>query len=109
MFKNNNNKPLWETYLGSSIRCLAANRKLLVVCNEDRGINSYCLKSGARALPTLIIEDLSVAVHLSENNHCLVLTRTGLLHMWNFESKKAILNRISIRSLLFNKGSLLCL
>lgn len=98
------NQPVWETYLGSTIRCVAANRKLIVVCCEDLTVNCFLVKSGARTLPSLLIEDLAVSLTLTESCQCLILTKTGLLHMWDFESQKSILNRISLRSLLSSKG-----
>lgn len=90
--------------LGSTIRCVAGNRKFIVACCEDLSINCYDIKSGARPLPPIIIEDVVSSISLSQDSHCLVLTKTGLLYMWSFESCKSILSRISIRSLLNNKG-----
>ncbi|XP_044271848.1 protein HIRA homolog [Tribolium madens] len=104
-YKNVDDKePNWDTYIGSTIRCLAANRKFVVVCCEDLSINCYDIKSGARPLPPIIIEDVVSSISLSQDSHCLVLTKTGLLYMWSFDSCKSILSRISIRSLLNNKG-----
>lgn len=77
-----------------------------MACCEDLTINSYHLKSGSRVLPPLLIEDVAAALRLTDAGICLVLTKTGLLHMWNIELKKSILNRISIRSLLANKGKI---
>lgn len=117
----NDKDPKWETYLGmlhtvvfikcygnlflgSPIRCIAANRKFIVACCEDLTINCYNLKSGARPLPPLLIEDLVSSLSLSQSGYCLVLTKTGLLHMWNFDVGKNILSRISVRCLLTGKG-----
>lgn len=83
---------------------MAANRKLIVACCEDLTINCYNLKSGARRLPPILIEDLVSSISLSQAGYCLVLTKTGLIHMWNFEIPKNILSRISVRSLLTGKG-----
>lgn len=77
---------------------------MLVACCDDFSINIYMIKSGARALPPLLIEDVAACLSLSENCNCLVLTKTGLMHMWNLELGKSILNRVSVRSLLTNKG-----
>ncbi|XP_057664646.1 protein HIRA homolog isoform X1 [Diorhabda carinulata] len=105
VFKNMTDKDLkWDTYLGSSIRCLTANRKLIVVCCEDLTINCFEIKSGARPLPPILIEDLVSSISLSQEGHCLVLTKTGLIHMWDLETHKNIFSRISIRSLLTGKG-----
>ncbi|KAK4876707.1 hypothetical protein RN001_009213 [Aquatica leii] len=103
--KPDDSQPVWETFLGSTIRCVAANRKLIIVCCDDMTINCFLVKSGARALPSILIEDLAVCICISECSCCLVLTRTGLIHMWDLENEKSILNRISVRSLLSNKGS----
>lgn len=97
-------QPLWDTYLGSTICCIQSNRRYVVACCEDFSINAYKLHSGARALPPLLIEDVTCALTLTNDGKCLVLTKTGLLHMWNLQMRKSILNRISIRSLLSNKG-----
>lgn len=106
MFKHPDDKQSnWEVYLGSSIRCLQNNRKYVVACCEDMSINFYHLKSGARALPPLLLEDAASALCLSETSICLVLTKTGLIHMWNVELGKSLLNRVSIRSLLTHKGT----
>ncbi|XP_018573926.1 protein HIRA homolog [Anoplophora glabripennis] len=106
VFKNINDKdPKWDTYLGSSIRCMACNRKTIVACCEDLTINCYDLKSGARSLPPLLIEDVVSSLSLSQNSYCLVLTKTGLLHMWDLQNSKSLLTRISVRSLLTGKGS----
>ncbi|XP_063920642.1 protein HIRA homolog isoform X2 [Zophobas morio] len=105
VYKNMNDKePNWDTYLGSTVRCLAANRKFIVACCEDLSINCYDIKSGARPLPPIIIEDVVSSISLSQNSYCLVLTKTGLLYMWNWENCKSILSRVSIRSLLSGKG-----
>lgn len=113
---------MWETYLGncifddyffikkqkyfigSLVKCIAANRKLIIACCEDFTINCFLVKSGARAWPLLLIEDLAVSLCVNDESICLVLTKTGLVHMWNFENGKSILNRVSLRSLLSNKG-----
>lgn len=83
---------------------MAANRKIIVACCEDLTINCYNLKSGARPLPPILIEDLVSSISLSQGGYCLVLTKTGLIHMWNFEIPKNVLSRISVRSLLTGKG-----
>ncbi|XP_072378444.1 protein HIRA isoform X1 [Diabrotica undecimpunctata] len=105
-FKNVTDKELkWDTYLGSSIRCLAANREMVVACCEDLTLNCYNIKSGARSLPPILIEDLVSSICLSQEGHCLVLTKTGLIHMWDFKTHKNIFSRISVRSLLTGKGN----
>lgn len=105
VYKTQNDKdPYWETYLGSTIRCIASNRKLIVVCCEDFTINCYDIKSGARPLPPLLIEDSVSSLSISQNSYCLVLTKTGLMHMWDFQNGKNILSRISVRSLLTGKS-----
>nr|CAI5830793.1 unnamed protein product [Callosobruchus analis] len=96
--KQNDKEPKWETYLGSSIRCVAANRKKIVACCEDLSINCYDLKS----------EDLVSSLSISQEGHCLVLTKTGLLHMWHLEDAKNIISRVSVRSLLSGKGTISC-
>ncbi|KAB0796937.1 hypothetical protein PPYR_10998 [Photinus pyralis] len=106
MFKNvDDNQPIWETFLGSTIRCVAANRKFVVVCCDDMTVNCFFVKSGSKVFPSLLIEDSAVSICISECCHCLVLTKTGLLHMWDLENEKSILSRISLRSLLSNKAS----
>lgn len=105
VYKNvDDTQPMWQTYLGSTIRCIAANMKMLVACCEDLSINSYNLKSGAKVLPPIIIEDMVSSLCISEKGHCMVLTRTGLLHMWDLEKCTNVINRASIRSLLSKKG-----
>ncbi|XP_018336121.1 protein HIRA homolog [Agrilus planipennis] len=94
--------PVWETYLGSSIRCLASNLHVVIACCEDLSMNCFNIKSGARTLPSLHIEDLVVSLSLTENSNCLVLTRTGLLYMWDLQKAKALVNRVSVRSLISN-------
>ncbi|XP_023310829.1 protein HIRA-like [Anoplophora glabripennis] len=84
---------------------MACNRKTIVACCEDLTINCYDLKSGARSLPPLLIEDVVSSLSLSQNSYCLVLTKTGLLHMWDLQNSKSLLTRISVRSLLTGKGS----
>jgi protein HIRA/HIR1 len=101
----NDKEPNWDTYIGSTIRCVAANKKFIVACCEDLSINCYDIKSGARPLPPIIIEDVVSSISLSQDGHCLVLTKTGLMYMWNFELCKCVLSRISIRSLLSGKGA----
>ncbi|XP_017768816.1 PREDICTED: protein HIRA homolog [Nicrophorus vespilloides] len=106
VFKHPDDKqPIWETYLGSVIKCIQYNRRLIVACCEDLSINTYEIKCGARPLPPLLIEDVASALCLSDSGICMVLTKTGLLHMWNIDLGKSILNRISLRSLLSNKAS----
>ncbi|XP_044752723.1 protein HIRA homolog [Coccinella septempunctata] len=103
-FKAQKDKKIqWETFLGSVIRCAAVNRKMVVACCEDSSINTYDIKSGARVLPSLLLEDSVSALSLSQDCYCLVLTKTGLVNMWNFTDGKSILSRISVRSLLTNK------
>lgn len=78
--------------------------KVIVVCCDDLSINTYNLKSGARILPPIIIEDLAASLCVSEKGYCMVLTRTGLLNMWDLEKCTNVINRASIRSLLNKKG-----
>lgn len=78
--------------------------KVLIACCDDLSINTYNLKSGARVLPPIIIEDLVASLCVSEKGYCMVLTRTGLLHMWDLEKRTNVINRASIRSLLSRKG-----
>lgn len=96
---------MWETFLGSVIRCAAVNRKMIVACCEDSSVNTYDIKSGARVLPALLLEDSASALCFSPDSYCLVLTKTGLVHMWNFSDRKCVLSRVSVRSLLTNKVS----
>lgn len=104
VFKSVDDKQsMWETYLGSPIKCIQNNRKYIVACCEDLSINCYYVKSGARLLPPLLVEDVVSVLCLSDNGTCLILTKTGLLHMWKLEIAKSILSRVSIRSLLSNK------
>lgn len=77
---------------------------MLIACCDDHSINTYNLKSGAKVLPPIIIEDLVASLCLSEKGYCMVLTRTGLLHMWDLEKCTNVINRASIRSLLSRKG-----
>ncbi|CAG9862092.1 unnamed protein product [Phyllotreta striolata] len=105
-FKNVNDKELkWDTYLGSLIRCLAANRKMIVACCEDLTINCYDIRTGTRIMSPILIEDLVSSVCLTQEGRCLVLTKTGLIHMWDLEAQKNILSRVSVRGLLTGKGS----
>ncbi|KAI4472226.1 member of the hir1 family of wd-repeat protein [Holotrichia oblita] len=90
---------------GSTVCCLEGNRKVVVACCEDCSINVYFIKSGARALPPLLIEDMAACLTLSDTCNCLVLTKTGLIHMWDFDAGKSVLNRVSVRSLLTNKAT----
>lgn len=76
----------------------------MVACCEDLTINCYDLKSGARPLPPLLIEDMVSSLSLSQNSYCLVLTKTGLIHMWDLQNSKSLLSRISVRSLLTGKS-----
>ncbi|KAL3282900.1 hypothetical protein HHI36_006058 [Cryptolaemus montrouzieri] len=104
LFKTQSDKtPQWETFLGSLIRCAAVNRKLIVACCEDLTINTYDIKSGARPLPPLLIEDLVSSLSLSKDCYCLVLTKTGLVHMWDLSKGKSVISRVSVRSLLTGK------
>lgn len=106
MFKTVDDKsPMWETYLGSQIKCVSSSRKYVVACCEDFSVNIYKVNSGARALPPLLIEDTAAAVCQSDTDKCLVLTKTGLLHMWKIDTQTSLLNRVSLRNLLTNKAS----
>lgn len=91
-------------FLGSSVLCIAGNRKLLAVSCQDRSLNCYKLATGARCLPPLLLDDAIVSLYLSDKNMCLILTSTGFLYLWDLEISKALLSRISIRSLLSNTG-----
>ncbi|KAI4472212.1 member of the hir1 family of wd-repeat protein [Holotrichia oblita] len=95
---------LFRYLAGERVCCLEGNRKVVVACCEDCSINVYFIKSGARALPPLLIEDMAACLTLSDTCNCLVLTKTGLIHMWDFDAGKSVLNRVSVRSLLTNKG-----
>lgn len=83
---------------------MATNNKAVVVCCDDLSINSYDLRSGARILPPLIIEDTASALCLSDSGSCMVLTKTGLLHLWDIEKKCCVISRASVRCLLSKKG-----
>ncbi|XP_066138243.1 protein HIRA [Euwallacea fornicatus] len=93
-------EPIWETFLGSPIRTVASNRKCVVACCEDLSINIYDIKTGARLSPALLIDDVVSCMSLSQAGFLLVLTKTGLLYLWDLTATKSILNRISVRSLL---------
>ncbi|GJQ84164.1 hypothetical protein Trydic_g2841 [Trypoxylus dichotomus] len=106
VFRNEyDSQPIWETYIGSTVLCVEGNRKLVVVCCEDFSINVFLIKSGARSLPPLLIEDVAASLTLSDNGVCLVLTKTGLIYMWDLEVGRSLLNRVSVRSLLTNKAN----
>lgn len=62
------------------------------------------IKSGGRVMPTLVIEDLVVGLTLNDSCHCVVLTKTGLIHLWDLQKGASVLNRVSVRSLLSKKG-----
>ncbi|XP_050301277.1 protein HIRA homolog isoform X2 [Anthonomus grandis grandis] len=100
-----NREPIWETFLGSAVRTIGSTRKYVVACCEDCTINIYDIKCGARLTPPLLIDDLVCCTSLSQAGFLLVLTKTGLMYLWDLNSKKSILNRISIRSLLSGRAT----
>lgn len=115
-------EPVWETFLGalttpflghtlpkfhfvgSSIRTIASNRKLVIACCEDLTINIYDIKTGARTFPALLIEDAVSCTSLSQAGYLMVLTKTGLMYLWDLANSKNVLHRVSVRSLLTGKG-----
>ncbi|XP_060535243.1 protein HIRA homolog [Cylas formicarius] len=98
-------EPAWDTYLGSPVRIIGSNRTTIVACCEDLTLNCYDLATGARPLPPLLVEDLVSALSLSDSGLLLVLTKTGLLHMWDLRKGRSVLSRASVRSLLAGKVS----
>lgn len=98
-------EPIWETFLGSSIRTVASNRKFVIACCEDFTVNIYDIKTGARPLPPLLVEDLVSCLSLTQVGHLLILTKTGLMYMWDLSNTRCVLNRVSVRSLLTGKAT----
>jgi len=97
-------RPLPTQFLGSSIRTIASNRKFVIACCEDLTINIYDIKTGARTLPALLIESAVSCTSLSQAGYLMVLTRTGLMYLWDLINSKNVLHRVSVRSLLIGKG-----
>ncbi|KAL1516544.1 hypothetical protein ABEB36_000450 [Hypothenemus hampei] len=96
---------LWETFLGAPVRTIASNRKFIIACCDDFTINVYDIKTGARALPPLLIEDVVSCMSLSQSGFLLVLTKTGLMYQWDLTNRICTLKRVSVRSLLIGKAT----
>lgn len=97
---------IWETFLGSPIRCVQCNSEFIVACCDDYSINCYRTKSGARALPAMIMEATAAAISLNDTGKCLLLTRLGTIYLWDLHEQISLLNKVSIRGLLVHKASI---
>ncbi|EEB05901.1 hira protein Slm9 [Schizosaccharomyces japonicus yFS275] len=78
----------WKSYLPSSIVLARASKKCISLACEDGVVHIYS-PNGRRLLPPLTLA--SVACWLEcENEFVLCITSTGLLYVWNVDTRRAV-------------------
>lgn len=93
--------PVWETYLGSNVNCIACDSKWLSVACEDGTLHAWRVhRNGAsRALPAIALLCQSAKLTLSGDN-LAVVTTTADLSIWNLENSECVVTPLSFRNLL---------
>ncbi|KAG6439187.1 hypothetical protein O3G_MSEX000562, partial [Manduca sexta] len=104
------NDPLWETYLGSPVTCIACDARWACVCCADAALHAWSLATPGgtvapaaytpqRALPPIALP--SPAARLTLNGDTLaVVTTTAQLAVWDLATATCLVKPLCFRELL---------
>ncbi|KAI5641713.1 TUP1-like enhancer of split domain-containing protein [Phthorimaea operculella] len=95
------NDPVWETYLGSAVSCIACDARWACVSCADGTLHAWRLarSHATRALPPIVL--MSPACKLALTGDTLVAVTTGAeLAMWDLSTATNIIQPLCFRSLL---------
>ncbi|KAK1310783.1 Protein HIRA [Acorus calamus] len=82
---------LWSDRLSGKVTVLAGNANFWAVGCEDACLQIYT-KGGRRAMPTMMIGSAAVFIDCDDCWKLLVVTRRGLLYVWDLFNRKCLLH-----------------
>ncbi|GBP56222.1 Protein HIRA homolog [Eumeta japonica] len=95
------NDPLWETYVGSNVNCIACDSRWLCVACEDGSLHAWRVTkaNASRALPPLALQSRAARLTLAADALAIITTAAELT-AWDLATAECILGPISFRNLL---------
>ncbi|XP_068629788.1 protein HIRA [Battus philenor] len=95
------NDPIWETYLGSPVTCIACDARWACVSCADGSLHVWRLARthAARALPPLALMSQAAKMTLSGDT-LLVVTTAAELAIWELENASCVIRPLCFRNLL---------
>ncbi|CAG9114915.1 unnamed protein product [Plutella xylostella] len=95
------NDPLWETYLGSSVNCIACDARYVCVSCEDGSLHAWRLHgtNATRVLPPVALMSKAVKLTLASDQLAVVTTAADLA-IWDLASTHCVVKPLSFRNLL---------
>ncbi|CAH0701563.1 unnamed protein product [Spodoptera exigua] len=93
--------PVWETYLGSAVTCIACDVRWACVACADGTLHVWRLHrhTAHRALPPLALMSQAAKLTLSGDT-LVVVTTSAELAMWNLSTATCVIRPLCFRSLL---------
>ncbi|XP_050678614.1 protein HIRA homolog isoform X2 [Leptidea sinapis] len=100
------NDPVWETYLGSAVTCVACEARWVCASTADGALHVWRLKPGpARALPPIALPAPAHKLTLSGET-LAVVTSSAELVVWSLPGAACVLPPLSFRNLLSNNATI---
>ncbi|KAL0894232.1 hypothetical protein ABMA27_014244 [Loxostege sticticalis] len=95
------NDPVWETYLGASVSCIACDARWACVVCADGALHAWRLHraKATRALPPIALTSPAAKLTLSGDTLCVVTTAAELV-MWDLSDACCLIKPLNFRSLL---------
>ncbi|CAG5051169.1 unnamed protein product [Parnassius apollo] len=95
------NDPVWETYLGSPVTCIACDARWVCVSCADGTLHVWRLARAhaARALPPLALMSQAAKMTLTGDT-LLVVTTTAELAIWELANASCVIKPLCFRNLL---------
>ncbi|XP_022819941.1 protein HIRA homolog [Spodoptera litura] len=93
--------PVWETYLGSAVTCIACDVRWACVACADCTLHAWTLhrNTARRALPPIALMSQAAKLTLSGDT-LAVVTTSAELAMWNLSTASCVIRPLCFRSLL---------
>ncbi|XP_071711114.1 protein HIRA-like isoform X2 [Rutidosis leptorrhynchoides] len=93
-----NGQTLWSDRISGNVTVLAGNANFWAVGCEDGSLQVYT-KCGRRSMPTMMTGSTPVFIDCNDSWKLLVVTRRGVLYVWDLFNRKCIVHD-SLHSLL---------
>ncbi|CAK1581516.1 unnamed protein product [Parnassius mnemosyne] len=95
------NDPVWETYLGSPVTCIACDARWVCVSCADGALHVWRLARAhaARALPPLALMSQAAKMTLTGDT-LLVVTTSAELAIWELSNASCVIRPLCFRNLL---------
>ncbi|XP_026489914.2 protein HIRA homolog [Vanessa tameamea] len=94
------NDPIWETYLGSPVTCIACDARWACVACADGALHVWRLaRAPARALPHLALPSQAAKMTLSGDT-LAVVTTSAELAIWDLSTATCLVRPLCFRNLL---------